>query len=78
MADKRKTDPDPDDELGPSDLGPPADAEKTDDGYVYPESGSFVVEAHKGDTAATVTGPPTDTPETRRKAREAPSGRRRT
>jgi hypothetical protein len=57
------------DETRPSDLGPPADAEKTEDGYVYPESGSFVVEEHKGDTATPVTsGPGEDDAATRRKA----------
>lgn len=64
MADKRKatttptttTPPDdtparPDADLGPSNLDPPADAQKTDDGYIYPDSGSFVVETHKGEKA---------------------------
>jgi hypothetical protein len=45
----KKTDADGDDELGPSNFDPPADATKTDDGYIYPDSGSFVVKAHKGE-----------------------------
>lgn len=57
---------DADAELGPSDLGPPADAKKTDDGYIYPDSGSFVVEAHKGTQA-----------ESTEKPAQHPAGRRR-
>lgn len=52
--------------LGPSDLGPPADAVKTDDGYIYPDSGSFVVEAHKGPKA-----------EPAKQPQQHPAGRRR-